>query len=82
VSIHLQHRLGLRVRDLRIKRGISSQEKLAEITGLHRTFVGRIERGEANLTLESLARLAVAFEMTLAELFLGVEDTAKEKDLV
>ena len=49
------------VRRLRLARGWS-QETLAEQCGLHRTYIGAIERGEGNITLHTLARLAQALE--------------------
>ena len=49
--------VGRRIRVLREKRGWS-QEKLAEMADLDRTYVGRIERGEKNLGIENLARFA------------------------
>jgi transcriptional regulator with XRE-family HTH domain len=55
--------LGARVRKLRLAKGWS-QERLAEEAGLHRTFVGGIERGERNITLATLGRLARAFGTT------------------
>lgn len=53
----LQHLLGRRLREIRIARDLS-QEKLAEKLGYHRTYVGSIERGERNLSLQSLEELA------------------------
>lgn len=61
-----QH-LGLRVRLLRVARGWS-QEVLAELAGLHRNYVGHVERGEVNVGLENLMRLAVALEVSVGEL--------------
>lgn len=49
--------LGERVRERREEMKLS-QEKLAEGTSLHWSFVGRIERGQANLTLHNIVRLA------------------------
>lgn len=68
-SSHLADLVGQRVRELRLARGISSQELLGELAGLHRTFVGRVERGETNITLESLARITDALGVSLAEFF-------------
>ena len=48
-----------RVRSLRTAAGLS-QEALAEKAGLHRTYVGSIERGERNVSLENIGRLAEA----------------------
>lgn len=49
--------VGRRVRRIRTERGIS-QEALAGALGVHRTYLGGVERGERNLTLRSVERLA------------------------
>ena len=59
--------LARRVRVLRVTKGWS-QETLAEISGLHRTYVSAIERGRCNLSLESMTKLADAFGVGVAEL--------------
>lgn len=64
---HIPLKLGERVRLLRKQWGWS-QEILGEKAGLHPTYVGGIERGERNVSLLNLARLADAFQVTLAEL--------------
>lgn len=46
-----------------------SQEELAAQSGLHRTYIGSIERAETNLGLESIERLAQALNVSIAELF-------------
>jgi transcriptional regulator with XRE-family HTH domain len=62
--------IGERVRELREARGISSQEKLGEIASdLHRTFIGRVERGETNISIENLEAIAKALGVSLAEFF-------------
>lgn len=48
---------GQRVRSLRMKKGIS-QEELADRCGVHRTYMGRIERGETNITLTNIHKVA------------------------
>ncbi|NHT18520.1 helix-turn-helix transcriptional regulator [Cellulomonas sp. IC4_254] len=53
----LQVTVGRRVRRIRTERGIS-QEALAGAVGVHRTYLGGVERGERNLTLRSVERLA------------------------
>lgn len=55
------------LRDLRRSRGFS-QEALAAKCGLHRTYVGSVERGERNVSLSSLVVLAGAFDVAVAEL--------------
>lgn len=55
----LQQTLGRNVRRVREGRGLS-QEALADELGVHRTYLGGVERGERNLTLRSVERLAAA----------------------
>lgn len=59
---------GLRVKQLRKEYGYS-QEDLANKMGVHRTYVGMIERGEKNLTLLKIYQLANALELDIKELF-------------
>ncbi len=65
----LARRVGERVRELRLARGITSQEVLADAAQLHRTFIGRVERGETNVTVVTLARICAALGVTLEEFF-------------
>lgn len=51
--------IGIRLRQQRSRRGYS-QERLAELAGLHPTYIGQIERGEKNLTVESLSKITQA----------------------
>lgn len=53
----LQRTAGRNLRAYRESRGLS-QETFAEVLGVHRTYMGGIERGERNLTLKSLERIA------------------------
>jgi transcriptional regulator with XRE-family HTH domain len=48
--------------------------KLAEVAGLHMNYIGFIERGEKNISIQNAAKLARAFDLGLAELFTFVED--------
>jgi transcriptional regulator with XRE-family HTH domain len=62
---------GQRVRKLR-EAAKWSQEELAERCGLHRTYVGAIERGERNLALLNIRKIARAFSLTLSKLVEGL----------
>ena len=45
-----------------------SQERLAELSGLHRTYIGMVERAEKNITILNVQRLSLALGCTVAEL--------------
>ena len=59
---------GLQVRDLRLAQELS-QEDLAELSGLHRTYIGGVERGERNVGLRNILKLASALGVPVAHLF-------------
>lgn len=63
-------KLGARIRELRRAAGIS-QEALADIAGLHRTYIGGIERGERNVSVVNLLLIAKALKVDPADLFTG-----------
>ena len=67
----MQHRgdeaFGLAIRKLREERGIS-QERLGEISGLHRNYIGGVERGELNPTLRTIRRIAAGLGISASEL--------------
>lgn len=58
---------GEQVRKHRLQRGWS-QEDLAEHTGLHRTYIGSVERGERNVSLINIALLASSIEVSIGKL--------------
>ncbi len=60
--------VGQRIRNYRLAQGLS-QEKLAELSGCHPTYIGQLERGEKNATLESIEKVATALDVSLSELF-------------
>ena len=73
--------LGRRIRELRAQREWS-QEEFAAICGMHRTYMGHLERGEKNVSFSSLARVAGALSLPISELFKDLERdgmTAKER---
>ena len=67
----IQRQLGERIRKLRQKKGWS-QEEFAGISGLHRTYIGAVERGEKNLTVSTMHTLAKTLNTTIARLFAGI----------
>jgi transcriptional regulator with XRE-family HTH domain len=60
-------KFGNKVRERRTALGLS-QEELAERAGVHRTYIGMIERAEKNITLENIEKIAVALEIPLNKL--------------
>jgi transcriptional regulator with XRE-family HTH domain len=59
---------GERIRALRQDRGLS-QERLAEMAGVHRTYLSSLERGERNVSLDNIYAIAEALGVSPAELF-------------
>ena len=70
--------LGRAVRDFRSLRGIS-QEDLAHLSGMHRTYLGGIERGERNVSYANLKRLALALEVPASELLARAEEHERSR---
>lgn len=62
---------GASVRQLRLERNLS-QEELASLAGLHRTYIGMVERAEKNLTLTSIAKIARALGVPARDLLEGI----------
>ena len=56
------------VRKYRIEQNLS-QEELADKAGLHRTYIGSVERGERNITIDAMEKICLALEMSIIELF-------------
>jgi transcriptional regulator with XRE-family HTH domain len=61
---------GERVRQLRTEQGYT-QESLAEASGLHRNYIGGIERGERNVGLDNIYVIASALDVAVSRLFDG-----------
>jgi transcriptional regulator with XRE-family HTH domain len=70
--------LGKRVRELRTGLGLS-QEGLAERAGLHWTHISGIERGQWNIGLRTICNLARGLDVSLSDLFAGVERGSRPK---
>ena len=58
--------LGMAIREVRQASGLS-QEALADLAAIHRTYVGDVERGERNVSLINMMRLAVALKVPLSQ---------------
>lgn len=69
---YFRKKLGDRIRLLRIEKGLS-QEMLGERSELHTNYVGQIERGEKNLTIDSLLKISKGLEISLEQLFRGLD---------
>ena len=79
-GLYLRHILAKNLREHRKKKGIS-QEDLAEVSGLHRTYIGSVERSERNVTLSTLHSLAAALKVSPNELLIEWEvKIYKQKD--
>ena len=71
--------LGKRVHELRSARKWS-QEEFAHISGLHRTYIGQIERGEKNISFGNLLKLSSVLGVSLSDLFAGIENGAPARE--
>lgn len=67
MSKTISEKFGQKVRDERTKRGLS-QEELAVKAGVHRTYIGMIERAEKNITLANIEKIANALGLSISEL--------------
>jgi transcriptional regulator with XRE-family HTH domain len=67
MSTNINIKFGKKVREERLKLGLS-QEELAEKAGVHRTYIGMIERAEKNITLENIEKIAKALGIPIAAL--------------
>jgi transcriptional regulator with XRE-family HTH domain len=63
---------GTVVREVRQDKGYS-QEKLADLANVHRTYIGMIERAEKNITLENIKKICDALDFTLHDFFKRVQ---------
>jgi len=65
---YIQKQFGKKVRELREAQGYS-QESFAAECSLHRTYIGCIERGEKNITITNIVKIAKALKIEVAQLF-------------
>ncbi len=64
-------KFGKKIREVRVKKGLS-QEALADIANVHRTYIGMVERAEKNITLLNIQKLSKALKIDIKELFDGI----------
>ncbi|MFJ7827606.1 helix-turn-helix domain-containing protein [Psychrobacillus sp. NPDC096623] len=72
--------VGEKIRNFRKERGLS-QEELAHQASLHNTYIGQLERGEKNATIESLYKITNALGITLEELFSNTQTGPKANSI-
>ncbi|WP_071429411.1 helix-turn-helix domain-containing protein [Angelakisella massiliensis] len=70
--------IGKRIRGFRQRQGLS-QEALAERCGLHATYIGQVERGEKNASMESIQKIAAGLGISLDRLFEKIEPVSAQK---
>lgn len=64
----IKQKLGLRIKELRKKQSLS-QEELADIAGLDRTYINSVENGKRNISLINIEKFANAFGLSLKDFF-------------
>jgi transcriptional regulator with XRE-family HTH domain len=73
MNVDIKVQFGNRLREIRTQKNIS-QERLAELAGLDRTYVSKIERGQRNISLEVAARLARALDIDIRGFFTKINE--------
>jgi transcriptional regulator with XRE-family HTH domain len=76
-KVSVTEKFGQQIKTLRKERGLS-QEDLAELTGLDRTYISGIERGLRNVALRNIEALARALGVSIADLFKDIEELNAE----
>ncbi len=67
ILANVMTRFGEKLKAIRLAKGLS-QEKVAELSGLHRNYVSSVERGERNISIVNIDKLARALKVSMAEL--------------
>ena len=68
VNMNIKQRLGLKIKELRKQKGLS-QERLANLAEIDRTYLPTIEKGERNVSIEVVEKLAKALDVKVKDLF-------------
>lgn len=71
MTLDTRQAIGMRIRNLR-KENHLSQEKLALMVGVERSYLARIESGSRNASIDVLEKIATGFGMSLSEFFMGI----------
>ncbi len=66
--MNIKQKFGLRLKQIRESQGLS-QEKLAELSGIHRTYISPVEQGKRNIALENIEKLADALNIDIRDFF-------------
>lgn len=66
-KLNARQRFAANLKEQRLAKGLS-QEDLADLCGLHRTYVGSVERGERNISIDNMERLADSLDVPLEKL--------------
>ena len=77
-ELNQQAAFGAAVRTLRLRHQLS-QEQLATLAGLHRTYIGSVERGERNVSLHNIHAIANALQTDAARLLASADAFARER---
>ncbi|WP_379142503.1 helix-turn-helix domain-containing protein [Paenibacillus sp. sgz500992] len=78
--MNLPENVGNRIRELRKAKGWT-QEQLAEAASLHYSYIGGVERGDRNISLETLEKIIAAFQVPAIEVFRFDDETEHRKAL-
>ena len=70
--MNVRKRFGKRIKEFRQARGLSHDE-LAHLVGLDSSVIAGIEKGEADISIELIQKLSIAFKINISELFEGLE---------
>ena len=74
---NIADRVGKKLRCKRIEKGYT-QEQVAELANLHPTYIGQVERGEKNLTIESLEKLCNALDYPMSDLMQNISSNGHD----
>ena len=75
ITMNIRQTIGWNLRHLRVAKGLS-QERLALASGIDRSYVGRVERGSENVTVNTLEALSAALDVHVSQLFAKVDEDA------